>query len=164
MDNAEQQHDQIRTEASAFAKAVREFLAAPKICRSAVRWRKSRNHSDYLISVLKVDHDLGQRYKSRVLLGSHIYFWPRKYTFALLLNNTRIYSLDVCQRRSHNNLFTGSVKCTHWSVYPCTVVVPDDREQIHVRWLDEFFSRCNIRHQGRYNAPIHDKEQLRLPL
>lgn len=148
----------------AFAALVSQFLPAPKLCKASVRWRPKGNRDDYFHSVLRIEHGLGRHFKARVILLSHTYFEPRKYSFALLLNNRRVYSLDTEPRSSHRNLLTGSVKCTHWSIYPCDTAIPDNRQQTHIMWLDEFFKKCNITHSGYYTPPVHDKVQWELGL
>ena len=148
-----------------FRRVLKEFLNAPKECVRTVRWRSSRNHSDYQVCQLPVLHALTPSVRARLVLQSHLYFEPRKYMFALLYSRTRVLSLDVGPRRSHTNLLNKrTVKSSHWSYYPCTEVMPDERLMNHREWLDIFFQKCNISFRGSYYRPPHDKEQLRLPL
>ena len=147
-----------------FAALIKRFIEAEKSIPMNLRWRESKNHADYAISVMRVACPKFSRIKARVVLNSHIYFEPRKYTFVLLLNRTRIVALDVGPKRFHRNAFGASIGCTHWQYYPTYEAIPDDRLLSHYQWLDLFFKRCNIVFEEQYTAPMHDKEQMRLGL
>lgn len=146
-------------------RTLAAFLASPKACTSSMRWRGSKNHRDYFAAQLPIMHPAHPHPRARIVMQSHIYFAPRKYSFQLLFGVAKILRLDVDPKRGHRNLLEKkSVSCSHWQYYPGDHAIPDDRPLSHRKWLDEFFEKCNITFTGRYSAPIHDKEQLRLLL
>lgn len=148
-----------------YRRALNEFLSAPKQCTTPLRWRGGKNHPDYALGQLRIIHPHSPRIRARIVLLSHVYYEPRKYSFSLLHGTTRIVSLDVEPRRNHTNLIRkNTISSTHWSYYPCDVVIPDTRSLSHRSWLDEFCIRCNITLLGSYSMPLHDKEQLKLGL
>jgi hypothetical protein len=149
-----------------FGEVIAAFLAAPKSSASGMSWRIHRSsHKDYARAQIAISHSGMPRVRSRVVLLSHIYQFPRKYSFTLLFGTVRVASLDVNPGRNHRNaLQRKSVGSTHWSFYPCDVVTPDPRSLNHISWFNEFFERCNIDFKARYATPIHDREQLELSL
>jgi hypothetical protein len=148
----------------AFADIVQRFIAAEKEIPSRLKWRDGEKHPDYSVAVLRIACPEFARFKARIVLTSHIYFDPRKYTFALLLGRERVLALDVGPRRAHKNLFNKSVSCTHWHYYPSDQAIPDDRVLSHYVWLDLFFKKCNVIYEKGYAQPMHDKEQMSLAL
>jgi hypothetical protein len=145
-----------------YRRTLFAFLAAPKECPGSVRWRRG-NHADYFIAQLRLNHPDHPKVRARVMLQSHTYYEPRKYSFALLYGPTPVVRLDIAPRHSHRNLLNRtSVSSTHWHYYPCSEAIPDNRTLLHKFWFDEFLERCNITLSGSYAKPIHDKEQPRL--
>lgn len=148
-----------------FTDIVQSYLAAPKRCTARMSWREGSQHKDYTRAQLRVLCPTMPRVRGRIVLLSHKYYYPRKYSFTLLFNTVRIASLDIGPRRSHRNaLGHNSVQCTHWSFYPCDTVVLDSRDLAHGLWLAEFLKACNIELRSRYERPVHDVEQPELPL
>ena len=150
--------------AEASAEIVQRFVAAEKEITSRLKWRDGATHPDYSVAVLRIACPEFGRIKARIVLTSHIYFMPRKYTFVLLLGRDRVVALDVGPRRAHKNLFNRSVSCTHWHYYPANEAIPDDRVLSHYVWLDLFLKKCNVVFDKGYSQPVHDKEQMSLAL
>lgn len=148
-----------------YRRALADFLNSPKQCAAQMRWRGSKNRSDYFIAQLRVTHANSPRIRARIMLHSHVYFEPRKYSFSLLYGLQRIVSLNIYPRRGHTNLLQRrTIRSTHWSYYPLSDVIPDDRSLSHRNWLDKFCEKCNIIFSGSYSSPVHDEEQLRFLL
>jgi len=153
------------TSSGEFAEIATRFVRARKECVGRMRWRTSPSHADYAIAPIRLVCPEFPRIKARVVLSAHIYLAPPKYMFVLLFGRTRVAGLDTDPRRSHRNLIIKqNVTSTHWTYYPCDEVISDLRTMSHRQWLDEFFKRCNIVGLKNYALPIHDHEQLRLPL
>lgn len=151
-------------EQSAYDALAFQFIATPKRLAGPMRWRSHANHQDYDICQCRLSHDMSKRIKGRIILLSHRYFFPRKYSFSMIMDRQRVYSLDVGPRLAHKNLINkNSIKGTHWSIHPCTEVEQDDRQMFHQLWLDNFLKRCNIVQGQRYYGPVHEWEQPRLP-
>lgn len=141
-------------------KIVAAILAAPKLIDSPIRWRQ-KNRNDYVISRLRVKCPDFPSARLTLIIGVQFTRLPLKVSFSLFLGNERIYSLDTNPRRSHNNgRGLGSVKGTHWSTYPCTHVVEDDRDLLYQQWFTEFMARAKIKFIGRYRPPPYEPKQL----
>ena len=81
----------------------------------------------------------------------------------MLIYGERILALDVNPARTHNNkLGAPSVATTHWTKWPCEVVEPDMRDQLHVQWFNEFLTRAGISFLGKYERPPYMPEQLEM--
>ena len=146
-----------------FFALVTAFLAAHKTSVARMSWRGGATHPDNARAQIRVVCPSMPRNRARVVMASHTYLYPRKYTFALLLGRTRIASLDINPRRNHKNALQRlPVSSTHWSFYPCDTVAPDERSFVHSIWLDEFCKKCNIEFRAPYEKPPHSYEQRRL--
>ena len=54
-----------------------------------------------------------------------------------------------------------SFNCTHWHMYGCEEEL-ETRALSHRGWLAEFWQRAKIVYPLAYEAPVHDKVQLKL--
>lgn len=144
-----------------YEQRVADFLAAEKVALNRIRWR-TRNHPDYTEARLRLGIEGSRRLRAFVILASHIYLDPHKYKFALFLGGARIFALDVDPHRFHRNIIRKqSFNCTHWPKYGHEEEL-DPRNLTHRDWLDEFWKRAKITYALPYEAPTHDKLQLRL--
>jgi hypothetical protein len=144
-----------------YEQRIAEFLAADKVALNPIRWRL-RNHPDYTEAVIRLKTEGMPRPRGFVILASHIYFDPRKHKFALFFGTERVFALDVDPRRSHRlTLRRQSINCTHWHMFGSEEEL-DPRNLSHRQWLDEFWKRARISYLLPYEAPTHDKVQLRL--
>lgn len=90
-----------------FGEIVTAFLAASKTSARRMSWRSGSTHSDYSRAQIRVTCEAMPRIRARVVMLSHTYMYPRKYSFSLLLGRTRVASLDINPNRSHRNFLQG---------------------------------------------------------
>jgi hypothetical protein len=146
---------------SAYEQRIAEFLIAPKVALNRIRWR-SRNHPDYMAALIRLKTDGFPKPPGFVVLASHIYFEPPKYSFTLFFGSERVLALDVAPRRLHRlTLRKISINCTHWHIFGSEEEL-ESRSLRHREWLDEFWKRARITYVLPYIAPFHDKVQLKL--
>jgi hypothetical protein len=144
-----------------YQQRIASFLATGKVALNPIRWRL-RNHPDYTEALVRLKTDGPRRPRGYVILASHVYLEPRKYKFALFYGGQRILALDVDPHRFHRNILRKqSFNCTHWHAFGAEEQL-DPRMLNHREWLDEFWKRARISYLLPYEAPAHDKVQLRL--
>lgn len=141
---------------------IRQILSAPKEVVGGLHWSTTNRADTAVCKRRVVCRDFPKAYL-RLVLTVNRRKLPHKGSFTLLLGDKRIFCLDVEPRRWHNNgAGFGSVRATHWSVWPCRFAEQDDRRLSHREWFDEFNKRAHASFTGRYRKPPYEPEQMKL--
>jgi len=140
-----------------------KFLNSPKFVEGPLRYnKKNKNHNIAQASVRCPEFpDLN----IRLLTQHHVTRIPRKFNIILLVNNERVFSIDVNPGRTHTNpndlKTTRVIRGTHWQIYPHPeIAIADNIDRTHQQWVSEFLRNTNITMAGGYTAPAFEVENV----
>ena len=143
-----------------FDSQAQKFLSKEKSLWGRIIWR-SQNRNDYvearaqvLIQSRKVD--------SRLILLSHLFYKPLKFSLSLIFRNQSIMRLDVNPGRPHYNKETLEVvDISHWHYRPNMDFARADVRNIPFsQWVQEFLSKAVINSSIHIPAPPQGEQKL----